>query len=613
MIDQIRQFLIGSPLPTEAAAHERLGKVQALALLSSDALSSVAYATEEILLVLVVAGSGALHYTLPIAVAITALLLIVVSSYFQTIHAYPTGGGAYLVTKDNLGTIASLTAGAALLIAYILTVAVSVSAGIAAITSAFPGAERYRVWLALGSLALVTIVNMRGVRETGRVFAAPTYFFMLSIAALVIVGFYRILTGSLAATGVAGTVIPQDTMASLTFFLILRAFSSGCTALTGVEAISDGVTVFRKPEADNAGKTLLWMGGLLGTMFLGLTLLANRLGIVPQEDQTVVSQMARAVFGDGPLYYAVQAATVLILLLAANTSFSDFPRLANFLAKDRFLPEQFTHIGDRLVLGSGIQALAIAAGGLIVLFGAETHALIPLYAAGVFISFTLSQVGMIFRWRKLRPPRWKRSAVFNTIGATTTGIVFVVVTATKFVQGAWITLVLIALSVVLFRRIRHHYESVDAQLSLDKAWPQRMSRHTVIVPIESVHRGVVKALHYAQAIRGDLRVVTVAVDADQTAEVQRRWKKLFPAIPLEILASPYRAVIEPLVDYMDTFVREEGDYVTVVLPEFVAAHWWQGLLHNQVARALRIALYDPRRQWADRYHVITGVRFFLKR
>ena len=372
---------------------------------------------------------------MPIAIAITALLLIVVSSYFQTIHAYPTGGGAYLVTKDNLGTTASLIAGAALLIDYILTVAVSISAGIAAITSAFPAAERYRVWLALGSLALVMVVNLRGVRETGRVFAVPTYFFIASIAALVIVGFFRILTGRLTATGITGPVVAPGAVAPLTFFLILRAFSSGCAALTGVEALSDGVTVFKKPEADNAGKTLLWMGGLLGTMFIGLTLLANRLGVLPQEDQTVVSQMARAVFGDGPLYYAVQVATVLILLLAANTSFSDFPRLANFLARDRFLPEQFTHIGDRLVLGSGIQALAIAAGVLIVIFGAQTHALIPLYAVGVFLSFTLSQVGMIFRWRKLRPPRWKRSSVFNTIGATTTGIVFVVVSGNEVRPG----------------------------------------------------------------------------------------------------------------------------------------------------------------------------------
>jgi len=612
MFEQIRTFLIGEPLPTAQAHHERLGRAQALAVLSSDALSSVAYATEEILLVLVTVGTGALPASPLVALAIAALLVVVVGSYHQTIHAYPTGGGAYSVSRENLGTNASLVAGAALLIDYVLTVAVSISAGIAAITSAFPALLAYRVVLALVALLLVTIVNLRGLRESGRLFAMPTYVFIVTVFALIVVGTVRLATGAIQE--------PPHTLGEsvrvfggLSLFLILRAFASGCTALTGVEAISNGVTVFRKPEADNAAKTLLWMGGLLVTMFLGLTFLANRLALVPHEGETTVSQIAREVLGGGAFYYVVQVSTTLILLLAANTSFSDFPRLANLIARDRFLPSQLAHVGDRLVFANGIQVLALTAAVLIVLFGAQTHALIPLYAVGVFVSFTLSQAGMVRHWHTLQTPGWKRSALLNGVGALTTGLVLVVVSVTKFTHGAWITFLLIGILVWLFHRIHRHYAVVSEQLSLAEAWPVPIHSHTIVVPVDTLHRGVVKAIGYAQTIRGDLKVVTVAADPPDTDALAAEWARVFPELPLVVLPSPYRSVIEPLITYTESFVKEPGDYVTLILPEFVPAHWWQHGLHNQTARILRRALYATRHDWAERYHIITGVRFFLNR
>ncbi|MCU0520047.1 MAG: APC family permease [Anaerolineae bacterium] len=614
MLDSARRFLIGDPLPTSAASHERLGKFQALAVLSSDALSSVAYATEEILVVLVAAGTAALAGAPFVGLAIAALLIIVAGSYYQTIHAYPTGGGSYTVSRENLGVNASLVAGAALLIDYLLTVAVSVSAGIAAITSAFPGLMPHRVWLALAALALVALVNLRGLRESGRVFALPTYFFIVSIFTLIVVGVVRLLTGSISTVDAAVPVTASESwlsFRSLSLFMVLRAFASGCSALTGVEAISNGVTVFRKPEAHNASRTLLWMAGLLVAMFLGLTLLAHQTSIIPHHGETVVSQIASAVLGRGFPYYMVQAATALILLLAANTSFSDFPRLANLIARDRFLPTQFTFVGDRLVFAVGIQVLAILAGVLIVAFGAQTHALIPLYAVGVFVSFTLSQSGMVIHWLKLRTAGWQRSVVFNGLGALTTAVVLIVVTISKFAHGAWITFLLIVVLVALFHGIHRHYGSVSKQLSLDQAWPTPIRNHTIIVPVDTMHRGVVKAIHYAQTIHGNLKVVTVETDAECTEGLCADWHLVFPDLPLVMLPSPYRSVIEPLVAYAREFMAAQGDYVTFILPEFVPAHPWQAFLHNQAARVLRRELYATYRDWYDRYVVITGVRFFL--
>lgn len=611
MLASLRRALIGVPLPSEHIVYERLGKAQALAVLSSDALSSVAYATEEILLVLLLAGTSALVLSWPIALAIAVLLVIVAVSYYQTVHAYPTGGGAYTVARENLGVLPSLVAGAALLTDYVLTVAVSISAGMAAITSAFAILEPLRVELALVAIAFVTLVNLRGVRESGRVFAVPTYFFITTMFLLILVGLARWLFGN-PLLGVGGPISPNAVQA-LTVFLILRAFASGCTAMTGVEAISNGVSVFKRPEADNAGRTLLWMAGILVSMFMGITFLANQYGVVPREGETVVSQLARAVLGTSPLYYFVQVATALILLLAANTSYSDFPRLAMWIARDRFLPRQLSNLGDRLVYANGILLLGGLAALLVILFGANTHALIPLYAVGVFISFTLNQAGMVRRWLKLRSPGWRRSALINGVGAVATGVVLVVVTATKFVHGAWIVLLLLALLVLLFRTIRRHYEEVAEQLSLTRRWPTPVHRHTVIVPVAGLHRGVLKAVQYAQMLGGDLHVVTVEVDAQETDKLCTRWQEVLPEIPLEVLPSPYRSVIFPLLEFVDRLLQEEGDYVTLVVPEFVPARWWHHLLHNETAWLLKLALLYGRRDWRGRFRIFTDVPFYLSR
>jgi len=605
----LRQALIGSALPSERIIHERLSKVQALAVLSSDALSSVAYATEEILLVLVLAGSAALALSWPIAAGISVLLIIVAISYYQTVHAYPTGGGAYTVARENLGTWPGLVAGAALLTDYVLTVAVSISAGVAAIISALAILEPLRVELALIAIAFVTLVNLRGVRESGRVFAIPTYFFISTMFLLILVGLVRWLFGTppLVAEGPTSTNAAQV----MTVFLVLRAFASGCTAMTGVEAISNGVSVFKRPEADNAGKTLLWMAGILVIMFLGITYLVNQYGVVPMEGETVISQLARAVFGNSPVYYLVQVATALILLLAANTSYSDFPRLAMWVARDRFLPRQLANLGDRLVYANGILLLGGLAAVLVILFGARTHALIPLYAVGVFISFTLNQAGMVRHWLRLRSSGWRRSAFINGVGAIATGAVLIVVTATKFAHGAWIVLLLLLALLLIFRTIHRHYQEVAEQLSLSRRWPTPVHRHTVIVPVAGLHRGVVKAVQYAQILGGDLHVVTAQIDAQDTEKLRVRWQQVMPDVPLEVLPSPYRSVIAPLLKFVDGFLQEEGDYVTLVVPEFVPARWWHHLLHNETAWLLKLALLYGRRDWRGRFRVITDVPFYL--
>ncbi len=612
MTSGLRRALIGLPLPSARMIHERLSKVQALAVLSSDALSSVAYATEEILLVLILAGSGALGLTWPVALAIGTLLLIVAMSYYQTVHAYPTGGGAYTVAKENLGTLPSLVAGAALLTDYILTVAVSISAGVAAITSAFPVLDPLRVEIALVAITVITLVNLRGLRESGRVFAIPTYFFVGTMYLLILVGLGRWLLGEVAVLGPPNPTEITITQ-NLTLFLILRAFASGCTAMTGVEAISNGVTVFKSPEADNAGKTLLWMAGILISMFLGITLLAHQVGVTPNENETVVSQIARTIFGLNPLYYAVQAATALILLLAANTSYSDFPRLAMWMARDRFLPRQLANLGDRLVYANGILVLGFVASLLVIIFGARTHALIPLYAVGVFISFTLNQGGMVRHWLKLRTPGWRHSALINGLGAIATAVVLVVVAATKFTHGAWVILLLIPTLVMGFRTIHRHYEKVAQQLSLSERWPTPIRRHTVIVPVADLHRGVIKAVYYGQTLSNQLHTVTVEVDPEATKELCAHWQQVLPDVSLEVLPSPYRSVIGPLLEFIDQFVQEEGDYVTVLVPEFVPARWWHHLLHNETAWALKLALLYNRRDWHGRFRLITNVPFYLSK
>jgi amino acid transporter len=585
----LKRALVGPPMPLAQARHERLTKRVALAVFSSDAMSSVAYATEEVLLILVLAGAAAVSFSLPIALAITALLTIVVISYQQTIHAYPNGGGAYIVAKDNLGDVPGLVAAAALLVDYALTVSVSVAAGVAAVTSAVPALAEHKVVLGVVCVAVIAFANIRGVRESGRVFAVPTYFFIVSFAFLLLGGAYRFVTGTMPPPAPV-TTVPVE---ALTWFLVLRAFSSGCVAMTGTEAISNGIPAFRQPESRNAAITLGWMAIVLGTLFVGITMLANTLGIVPSESETVVSQIARSLFGTGLLYYLIQAATALILVLAANTSFADFPRLSSLLARDRFVPRQFSTLGERLVFSNGILVLAALAALLLVLFRGETHALIPLYAVGVFISFTLSQSGMVRRWWRLREGGWHHRLAINAVGATATGIVAVVIAVTKFTHGAWIVIVVIPLLVWAFVAMRRHYDDVARQLSLeDWSGPPPM-QHTVLVLVGDVHRGVVRAVQYARTLAADasVRAVFVETDPARTARLEEKWGKWGQGVPLVVLTSPYRSLIRPFLDYVDALqARGPNQMVTVVLPEFIPGRWWQHVLHNQTALLLKGAL-----------------------
>ena len=466
MLTNVRHLLFGSPLSTAEEAHERLTKVKALAVFSGDALSSVVYAPEEILLLLIVAGSAALGLSLPIALTIIVLLVIVATSYYQTIHGYPSGGGAYIVAYDNLGVWPGLIAAAALLTDYVLTAAVSVTSGVAAVTSVFPGLLPHRVTLSLLAIVFITWANLRGVRESGTLFAIPTYSFVFIFLTLIVVGLARLITGTLSPVPAQAMSAMKDGTQALTLFLILRAFASGCTALTGVEAISNGIPAFQKPEAENAGKTLIAMAALLATMFLGITFLARSLSVIPIEHETVVSQIGRQVFGHGPLYLALQAITMLFLMLAAQTAFADFPRLSAILARDRYLPRQLTNLGDRLVFANGIIALAFLASGLVILFGGETHRLIPLFAVGAFLTFTLSQAGMVRHWHKESGRGWQWKAAVNGLGAVATGIALLVIAVSKFIQGAWIIILLIPAFVWMFRTIKRHYATVADQLSL---------------------------------------------------------------------------------------------------------------------------------------------------
>jgi len=620
MLTAVRRLFFGSPLPTAEEAHQRLTKVKALAVFSSDALSSVAYATEEILLVLVVAGSAALGLSLPIALVIAGLLVIVATSYYQTIHGYPSGGGAYIVAYDNLGVWPGLTAAAALLIDYVLTVAVSITAGIAAITSAFPALFPFRVELCLLAIAFITWANLRGVRESGTLFAIPTYGFVFIFLVLIVAGLVRLITGTLSLVPAQTIPVVGRGAQALTLFLILRAFASGCTALTGIEAISNGIPAFQKPEADNAGKTLIAMAALLATMFLGITFLARSLGVVPVEDQTVVSQIGRQVFGRGLLYLALQAATALILVLAANTSFADFPRLSAILARARYLPRQLTNLGDRLVFANGIIALALLASSLVVIFGGQTHRLIPLYAVGVFLSFTLSQTGMVRHWHKEGGRGWQWKAAVNGLGAVATGVVLLVIVASKFIHGAWIVILLIPTFVWMFHIIKRHYVTLAEQLSLEglepEEWVGTASHKTykVVVPVSGMHRGTLAALRFARSLSKDVTAVIVDVVPQFTASVREKWPTWGHDVPLVVLESPYRSTIGPLLTYLDEVDKRESErgLTVIVLPEFVPARWWHHLLHNQTALLLKTVL-TYRRGQTDKDRVIVDVPYHLQR
>jgi amino acid transporter len=607
-LSPVKRLLVGSPMPLAQARHERLSKTLALAVFASDPLSSVAYATEEILLVLILAGSAALSYSLPIALGIATLLAVVVVSYRQTVAAYPQGGGAYLVAKDNLGIFPALTAAAALLVDYVLTVSVSVVAGIAALTSAVPSLHRYRVLLGVLAVAGIALGNLRGVRESGRLFAAPTYFFVLSILGMV---GYGLVAAAFHWLPEAPYEPHPPGIEGLGLFLLLRSYAAGCTALTGVEAVSNGVQALKPPEGRNAQMVMTWLGVISITMFLGITYLAFDFGIIPGGDETVVSKIAHRVFGAGLLYYAVQTTTLLILVLAANTSYADFPRLSSILARDRFVPRQFANQGDRLVFSNGILILSGFAILLVVAFGGDTHALLPLYAIGVFISFTLSQSGMVRRWLRLREKGWRWRVWVNGIGAVVTGIVLLTLAATKFSEGAWIVVVVIPLLMIAFLVMHRHYEEVAAELSLEGLEGPPEFQHTVLVLIGDVHRGVVRAVQYARTLAAPsaaVRAVYVETDPARTAKLEEKWAKWGFGVPLVVLTSPYRSVLRPFLEYIDQVQSRGGDQmVTIVLPEFLPRRWWQHVLHNQTALLIKAALLFRKNT------VVADVPYLLKR
>jgi amino acid transporter len=604
-------WLIGRPLSTADAPHQAISKVVGLAVFSSDAMSSVAYGPQEMMLVLAAAGVIGFSYAVPLAIAIVALLIILTISYQQTIHAYPSGGGAYIVARDNLGELPAQIAGAALLTDYILTVAVSISSGVAQITSAFPTLFPYRAEIAVALVAFVMLINLRGVKESGAIFAIPTYFFVILAAVTVVVGLARFLVGNLGAVVDPPPMELLHGAQALSLFLILKAFASGTTALTGVEAISNGIPAFREPKSRNAGITLIWMAAILGSLLLGITFLSARIGAIPSEAETVISQLARTVYdGRNILYLGVIAATTLILIMAANTSFADFPRLSALLAADGFLPRQLAYRGSRLVFSRGIAALAFIACLLIVLFKASVTALIPLYAIGVFLSFTLSQAGMAHRWWKighLAPgqevrergstlryaPAWEVKMVINGFGAFCTAIVALVFATTKFRDGAYIVLILMPVIVIFLSAIHRHYRTLAANLSLENyGAPPRSHRHRVILPISGVHRGSLAALNYAQTLSDDVTAVYVALDPVETEKVQRKWETWGAGVRLQVLDSPYRLLLEPLLAYIEGIAghRQPSEVITIVVPQFVPRHWWHNALHAQTATWLRLAL-----------------------
>ena len=605
-----RRFLLGRRLTSEEIHETKISNPIGLAVFSSDALSSVAYGTQEIMAPLTAAiaiyGAGVLGWSWWVALGIVGLLLVLNISYRQTIHAYPGGGGAYIVAKDNLGEVAAQTAGASLLIDYILTVAVSISAGVSAIVSAFPSLEPHRIFLAEAIIAFVALMNLRGVKESGLVFSVPTYGFVVCIVGLLIKGFWNVATGHAVVTHQA-VVHLEGTSKLAALWLFARAYSAGCTALTGVEAISNGVTVFKTPAADNASKTMTWMVVILGTMFLGITYLTNHFGLTyhPDAPETLLSQLTRVILGGVEhgfprlVYLTTTGFTMAILALAANTAYADFPRLAALQAKDGFLPRQFTSQGDRLVFSNGILILSAAAGFLVLLFGAKEDHLLPLYAVGVFLGFTLSQTGMVLRWFRLKGAHWQVKALVNGIGALTASIVMLVIAVTRFTHGAWIVLVLVPAMVMTFFNIHRHYIRVKSILAGSRADFISPRKNRVVVLVSGIHSGVVQALNYAKVIaeHGEVEALTVDFPDDHgrdSASIERLradWPKYCGGIPLRVLRSPYRKIVEPIVNELDRMRRAEPEYtITVILPEFVTGHWWANLLHNQTALRIKTTL-----------------------
>jgi len=609
----LRSWLIGRPLSTADAPHQTIGKAIGLAVFASDALSSTAYASEEILAILIAAGTtSALQNVFPISIAIVVLLSIVAISYEQTIHAYPSGGGAYIVARDNLGELPAQTAGAALLTDYILTVAVSVASGVAQITSAYPGLFPYRVWISVMAVLFITLINLRGVKESGMAFAIPTYFFIVMLLLTVGIGMIRQLSGNLGAVLAPPHLELTQPLAIITPFLLLHAFSSGTAALTGIEAISNGITAFKEPRSRNAGVTLIWMAVILSSFFLGISYLAGHIGAIPSEEETVISQLARTVYnGRGLLYLMSIGATTIILIMAANTAFADFPRLSALHAGDGFLPRQLTYRGSRLVYSRGIGALAVISCLLIILFQASVTRLIPLYAIGVFLSFTLSQAGMARRWWRvghLKPGQeivepgstlrfeagWQFKMVINGFGAVCTAIVMVVFAFTKFLDGAWIILILIPILVSIFFAIHHHYKRLAKKLSLENfgAIPPQTIRHRVIMPVSGVHQGTLAALRYARILSDDVTAVHVTIEPADAEKVRQKWRKWGEGVRMVMLDSPYRLFVEPLLGYISEIARcrQPGETITIVVPEFISDNHLSSALHTNTADLLRSQL-----------------------
>lgn len=592
----IKRLMFGRPLPSDRLEHERLSKKTALAVLSSDAISSVAYATEQTLLVLAVLGTAALTYVVPISAIIVALLVLVVLSYRETIFAYPGGGGSYTVAKDNLGTMPGLIAAAALLTDYILTVSVSISGGVAAITSAYPMLKVHTVGLCIGAVVLLTLVNLRGVRESGAAFSVPTYVFVVMMVAMIGVGLFHMWGGRPVPSARAAATAPLSGWTGFALvFLLLRGFAEGCAAMTGTEAISNGVGAFKSPNSKNAAITLAWMAAILAVFFLATSVLARHYAIMPTPTETVLSQLGRSVFGSGALYYVFQYATFAILVLAANTAFADFPRLASILARDGYMPRQFMARGDRLAFSNGIIALAVVAAVLIALFRGETSALIPLYAIGVFVCFTLSQAGMVAHWLRLREPGWQRRALLNGLGAAATAVVSVVQVVTKFTHGAWIVVLIIPVIIVILRRIHRHYDNFAREVAYTGQSPLMFLHHTVVVPVNGITRPAAGALVYATTISEDVRAVYVAVDPESSEALRHNWDEWDIGVGLTVLDSPFRSIMRPLVGYVNELVEHgHADLVTIVVPEIVPRSWFGHLLHNKTSLFIRTAfLFRP--------------------
>ncbi|HEX2913757.1 MAG TPA: APC family permease [Chloroflexia bacterium] len=618
LFSQAKRLLIGRPIASSQFIHQRLDKVKALAIFASDALSSVAYATEATMFVLVTAVASAqpMAYVIPISIVICVLIALVVNSYRQTVYAYPGGGGSYIVSKDNLGVNAGLVAAAAILIDYTLTVAVSVAAGVAAITSAIPFLNGSQVIMGVSMIFLIMLVNLRGVRESGTIFAIPTYLFIASFLTMLGYGLFRVLTGDYSR--INGDVVKPATADiagfsthPLSIFLLLQAFAAGCAALTGTEAISDGVQAFKKPESRNAATTLVVMGGLLITFFLGTSYLAYHLNALPDDPnskdyETVISEIARYLFGgSSPLYYILQASTALILVLAANTAFADFPRLSFFLARDKFMPNIFSSRGDRLAYSTGIIVLAILAALLLAVFNGHTESLIPLYAVGVFLAFTLSQTGMVLHWQKEKRRGVRgvtRSQVFNATGAVATGIVLVILIVTKFLEGAWLVVLLIPIIFLMFKAINRHYQQVAEQLKVSeeesltgivKPLPVNGERkHTVIVPISRINKVTLSTLDFATSLSEDVTALFISDEPADIETMAKAWASHDIRIPLVVLENPYRSIVPALLNYIsEVDSKDKEDILMIVLPEFVARHWWEHLLHNQTALRIKSALH----------------------